>query len=213
MRMIRATLAGAMMMASSGLWADTVEDVMQTAHQVFDRMPRLAYVDHIAGRCGADLSVNDRVVYCTTLNLVFVDRATAAQPEIPYLVAHALGHAVQVQHGVADVALREILSRPDEETALRTMVESQVDCIAGFLYARAGLAPASLTDWFAAPPLAGPHWGRDPLRLGPQVLVDLPTRQTWFQTGQGADSLAACAVGEFAADLLLLAYQGESVPL
>jgi len=118
------------------------------------------------------------------------------------LVAHAYGHAVQVQHGVADFALAQIRARRSEEAMLRGLVARQVDCIAGFLVARAGLAPADLTDWMAQEPFAGTHWGRDPLRIGPQVSVGLQARADWFAAGQGGD-LAVCAPGEFTADLLL----------
>jgi predicted metalloprotease len=123
-------------------------------------------------------------------------------PEAAYLAAHAYGHAVQVQHGVADFALGQIRNRRNEEAMLRGLVARQVDCIAGFLVARAGLPNASLTDWFEDKPFAGVHWGRDPLRIGPVVSIGLASRDDWFQRGQGGD-LAVCGPGEFTADLLI----------
>lgn len=182
--------------------ADPVDDIANAARAAFDRMPMLQRVDGIAGQCGADETVNSHVAYCTSRNTVYVARATANLPQSAYLVAHAYGHAVQVQHGVADVALAQIRARRNEEEMLRGLVERQVDCIAGFLVARAGLADAALTNWFSADPLSGAHWGRDPLRVGPRVSVTLAARNDWFQRGQGGD-LAACAPGEFGADLLL----------
>jgi hypothetical protein len=103
---------------------------------------------------------------------------------------------VQVQHGVADLALREIRNRPDEEVMLRGLVERQVDCIAGFLFQRAGLSEIALLGPSGDDPLNSPHWGRDPLRIGPVVMVAVPARLQWFGVGLGGD-IAACAPGEF----------------
>ena len=187
--------------------ADPVDNVAAAAQAAFDQMPDLRRVDRIAGLCGADGTVNDQVAYCTSRNVIYVTDAAARLPESAYLVAHVFGHAVQVRHGVADVALGQIRARRDEEQMLRGQVERQVDCIAGFLVARAGLGPARLADWMTDDPLAGPHWGRDPLRVGPAVGVDLDARDTWFQRGQGGD-LGACATAEFGADLLIAALRG-----
>ena len=184
--------------------ADPVDDVAAVARAAFDQMPDVRRVTRIAGACGADETVNDQVAYCTSRNVIYVTDAAAGLPQSAYLVAHAYGHAVQVRHGVADVALGQIRARRAEEPMLRAQVESQVDCIAGFLVARAGLAPARMTDWMSDDPFAGAHWGRDPLRVGPTVGVDLATRNDWFKRGQGGD-LAACATADFGADLLIAA--------
>lgn len=188
--------------------ADQVDDVMAAARAGFDRMPRLERVAAIVGTCGADAHVNQDVVYCTTRNVVLLRDAAANRPEAPYLVAHVLGHAVQVQHGIADVALAAIRSRRDEEPTLRGYVASQVDCVAGFLMARAGQTGGALDDWFASEPFTGTHWGRDPLRVGPQVAIGMARRNAWFQRGQSAATLQDCAAGEFGAELLLRAYKG-----
>lgn len=180
--------------------ADPVDAVMAAATESFDRIPVVQRVDQIAGRCGADHSVNRQAAYCTTTNRIYLADPDAA--EAPYLVAHLLGHAVQVQHGVADVALRTIRSRPADEAVLRSYVESQVDCIAGFLFHRAGLPLADLTDWFTEDPFDGSHWGRDPLRIGPVASIGLAARNEWFQRGQAGD-IARCAAGEFGAELLV----------
>jgi hypothetical protein len=187
--------------------ADSVDRVMAAAQASFERMPRLVRVATIAGECGADDAVNQDVAYCTSLNTIFLTESAAAQSDAAYLVGHVLGHAVQVQHGVADVALREITQRRLEEQVLRGYVASQVDCLAGFLMARAELPEMSLVATFASEPLTGTHWGREPLRIGPQVAIGLKTRDAWFQRGYAAATLQDCAAGEFGADLLLRAYK------
>ncbi|MEM8538384.1 MAG: hypothetical protein AAGF56_11055 [Pseudomonadota bacterium] len=181
-----------------------VDRLQTTAKASFARMPDLVMVDRIAGNCGADDSVNEAAAYCTTTNQIFVARADASTDQTLYLIAHLYGHAVQVQHGVADFALDEIRNRPSEETMLRGLVELQVDCIAGFLIARARLSPISLQELFDDDPLAGPHWGRNPLRIGPARPVDLALRAEWFDIGQAGD-IAACAPGEFSSALLIAA--------
>lgn len=184
--------------------ADPVDDVATVARAAFDQMPDVRRVARIAGECGADETVNDQVAYCTSGNVIYVTDAVAGLSQSAYLVAHAYGHAVQVRHGVADVALAQIRTRRDEEPVLRAQVEGQVDCIAGFLVARAGQASGRLVDWMSDDPFAKAHWGRDPLRVGPTVGVDLAARDDWFQRGQGGD-LAACATADFGADLLIAA--------
>jgi predicted metalloprotease len=176
--------------------ADPLMDLPDAASQAFARMPQVVIVDQIAGNCGADQAVDDHVAYCTTSNQILVAKDTSDMPHTPYLLAHAFGHAVQVQHGVADFALREIRKRPAEEIALRGLVERQVDCIAGFLFQRAGLSRIELSGPSGEDPLNAPHWGRDPLRIGPIVTVALPARLQWFGIGLGGD-IAACAPGEF----------------
>lgn len=186
------------------LQADPVVDVADAARAAFDRMPDVVVVDQIAGVCGADDTVNAQIAYCTTSQRILLASDAYGAPEAAYLVAHSYGHAVQVQHGVADFALRQIRTRRTEEVMLRGLVERQVDCIAGFLMARAGLQQTDLATLFDADPFAGAHWGRNPLRLGPEVSVELSARAEWFAIGQSGD-LAACAPGEFASDLLVAA--------
>ncbi len=186
------------------LAADPVADVANVAAEAFDRMPRVQTVDVIAGECGADRQVNRDVAFCTSRNVIFITKTAATRPDAAYLVAHLYGHAVQVQHGVADFALAQIRARRSEEQMLRGLVARQVECIAGFLIARAGQPRAKLTDWMMQESFAGTHWGRDPLRIGPQVSIGLAERDIWFQRGQSG-RLADCAVGELSADLLLKA--------
>ena len=187
--------------------ADAVDRLMATAQASFDRMPNLARVDQITGNCGADDEVNQQVAYCTSSNTIYLNTAVR-NPQAAYLVAHSLGHAVQVQHGVADVALREITKRRSEEDSLRTYVENQVDCIAGFLIAQAGLSQNPVFAMFPNDPFPGTHWGRDPLEIGPRVTIGLEARDEWFRRGYLAPTLADCASGEFGAELLLRAHKG-----
>ncbi|MEO0932051.1 MAG: hypothetical protein AAFY14_15620, partial [Pseudomonadota bacterium] len=119
-------------------FADPVDSVEQAAKTAFAEMPRIRMVREIAGNCGADETVNIHVAYCTSQNVIFMTRAARALPQTGYLAAHSYGHAVQVRHGVADFALSQIRARRGEEVMLRGLVERQVDCIAGFLVARAG---------------------------------------------------------------------------
>lgn len=195
-----------MLMGAPG-WADPVDDVAAMADRLFPEMPRVSRVREIAGQCGADETVHPVAAYCTSQNRIFVASDAADRPETPYLVAHLFGHAVQVRHGVADVALAAIRSRRDEEDMLRGLVERQVDCIAGFLLAQAGLSAPDLTTLFTEDPLSGPHWGRDPLRIGPEVTVPVTARQEWLANGLGGD-LSRCAPGEFGSDLLVAALRG-----
>ena len=186
----------AVLVSAGAADADVIADISGAASGAFARMPPVIVVDQITDQCGADAAVDTRVAYCTTGNQILVAKAAHALPQTAFLLGHAFGHAVQVQHGVADFALREIRRRPDEEVMLRGLVERQVDCIAGFLINRAGLPVMDLTALFGNDPLGSPHWGRDPLRMGPVVDVPLAARADWFARGQDGD-IAACAPGEF----------------
>lgn len=188
--------------------AQSVVSRMETAARVnFAAMPNVRIVSQIYGECGADGAVSLRVVYCTSSNQILVAADQLALPEIGYLLGHAFGHAVQVQHGVADVALRTIRARRQDEVVLRGYVDRQVDCIAGFLVAKAGFDRGLLTDWITDDPFDDIHWGRHPLKSGPVMPVPLVDRNIWFILGQSGD-LAECAVGEFGADLLIAAHLG-----
>jgi predicted metalloprotease len=192
----------AMMFLGQVAGADPAAQVAAAAQAAFDRMPVIVRVDQIVGRCGADDSVNAVVAYCTTSNQILLARAAVGAPRTPYMLAHVYGHAVQVQHGVADFALGQIRQRRAEEAMLRGLVTRQVECIAGFLLARAGLSAFDLQDAFADEPFTDSHWGRDPLRVGPEVSIGIVARAEWLARGQQGD-LAACGPGEFTADLLI----------
>ncbi len=194
-------------MLGTAALADPVDDLVAAAGASFDRMPPVQVVPEISGRCGADEHVNDAAAYCAAENKVYLARDARIRPEAAYLVAHVMGHAAQVRHGVADVALQTIRANRDQEGALRADVTRQVECVAGFLYQRAGLGPADLTDWFDQEPFTDSHWGRNPLTVGPKVSIGLAERAAWFARGQAGD-LNACATANFGADLLLAALKG-----
>ena len=175
--------------------------IEQTANALFDNLPAVR-VGFENGECGAGEGVNPKMAYCTTENVILLREDSRHAPREAYELAHLYGHAVQVRHGVADIALREILTRPEEEAKLRGWVTRQVECIAGFIYAQSGLPAFSLTDAYVAEPLTGSHWGRDPLVVGPKVSIGLDARAAWFDRGV-TSGLSGCAVGEFGAELLL----------
>jgi hypothetical protein len=186
----------AFLVLSGAAHADVVTGITAAATDAFARMPQVVIVDQIAEHCGADQAVDAGVAYCTTGNRILVAVDTRDLPQTAYLLGHAFGHAVQVQHGVADFALQEIRKRPNEEVMLRGLVEREVDCIAGFLVQRAGLPAMDLTVLFQNDPLGSPHWGRDPLRVGPVIAVPLAARADWFARGQEGD-VGDCAPSEF----------------
>ena len=146
---------------------------------------------------------NPHIGYCTSERTIYVAPDFADRPQASYEMAHLLGHAIQVTQGVADVALREISSRRDEEDALRGMVTRQVDCVAGVLMARAGLAAIDLAAAYEAEPFTDAHWGRRPLNAGPRVSIGVAARAQWYGIGYAASDFAACTVGEMSADLIV----------
>jgi hypothetical protein len=188
--------------------ADENRAVLESASRVFDRMPQLRIEPSIVGHCDADENVNADVIYCTTANVIVMSAAAQRSDRGPYQIAHLLGHAIQVRHGIADFALGQIRARRDEEVYLRGLVARQVECLAGMLYARAGLPAAQITDWFDEEPFAGRHWGRDPLTIGPQVSIGMDARNEWFVYGQTVTTPASCAVGELPAGPLVDAFKG-----
>ncbi len=183
--------------------------VHQTASALFDEMPRLTITDDLEEECGAGRQTNPNGFYCTSRNEIYLADGARTRPQAAYEVAHLLGHAVQVKHGVADVALREITRRRDEEAKLRGWVERQVNCIAGVLMAQAGQPAINLTSAFGEEPFTDAHWGRFPVNQGPQVSIGLAAVQEWLDTGYAAGDVAVCAVGEFSSDLLVAAQRSR----
>lgn len=190
---------------ATGCAAQSVDGgVYATARALFPDLPEISDYINVDGVCGADETANDEILYCTSQNTIFIRLDSYVAPYEPYELAHVLGHAVQVQHGVADVALREITRRRDEEDKLRGWVTRQVECIAGFLFHKAELPYLDLRELYDAEPMTDRHWGRDPLSIGPRVSIGLEARAEWFDIGQQGD-LNACAVGEFGSELLIKA--------
>lgn len=83
-------------------FADDLARIEAAAKSLFDRLPEIAFVAQIEGHCGADHLVNPDAVYCTSENRIYLSASGRGREEAGYRVAHLLGHAVQVQHGVAD---------------------------------------------------------------------------------------------------------------
>lgn len=189
---------------STSACADT--SAIETAARLsFENLPEIVQVDNIMGNCGADAFVNRDAAYCTSENVIY---ARLGAENLTYKVSHLFGHAIQVQHGIADIALREVRARPGEEVALRGMVTRQVECLAGFLHAQADLPAFDLLS-LAEEPFRGSHWGRNPLRVGPQVSIGLEVRAEWFYLGYDATEIAVCSVGEITSELLEEAYIGD----
>ena len=103
-----------------------------------------------------------------------------------------MGHAIQVKYGVADIALRKITDERSREKELRGMVTRQVECIAGVLFARAGLPNANLKRLYKTEPFTQSHWGREPLSRGPKVSIGLNARAEWFSKGQKTEQFQTC---------------------
>ena len=185
--------------------------VVDAARAMFDRVPQVQVIDPEGEPpCGAGDETNEAAFYCTSDKTIYHVADFASTPQAGYEMAHLLGHAMQVEHGVADVALREISRRRDEEEALRGMVTRQVECVAGVFVARAELDPVDLAQLFEDEPFTHSHWGRSPVNEGPRVSIGLAARQEWFDIGYGARDVAACSVGEMVADLLVAAQKSEA---
>ena len=193
-------LAAATAAAASAM-ADPAEDVAAAALAAWPGMPGIREVSRIAGTCGADARVSPSAAYCTTTGEVLITPAARAAPDAAYRTAHQMGHAAQVTQGVADRALAAIRRTPQDEPALRARVERQVDCLAGVIAARAG-HPERPGALFDAEPFVGPHWGRDPLRLGPAVAIGLAARDEAFARGAAEGHPRACSDPELDGGLL-----------
>lgn len=177
-------------------------DVHATAQRLFDDLPDVQERADYTEICGIGARTNPNIAYCTTQNVIFVSESFVDRPQAAYEMAHVLGHAIQVRHGVADVALRAISSRRSEEQALRGMVTRQVECVAGVLMAQAGEAPIALRE-FVSEPFTASHWGRNPLNAGPRVSIGLGARAEWYDIGYNATDFAACSVGEMSSQLIV----------
>ena len=184
------------------------QDIGTTAQSLYSKMPSVDVVDQITGQCGATAAVNQRVVYCTSSNTIFLARGVLEEPSVGYELAHQFGHAIFVQHGVADVALAAIQANRPQEAFLRGQVSRQIDCLAGVIYARAGFPQSRLSDWFSDEPFTGSHWGRNPLRIGPKASIGLAARDDWFVKGQAGAEPSVCAVPELPIALLVDPFRG-----
>ncbi|WP_112323143.1 neutral zinc metallopeptidase [Oceanibium sediminis] len=185
--------------------ARAVSDVVEAANRSFARLPPVRLTTQIGAVCGGG-DASDLGRYCTSQNAIFIANDLEARigPEAAaYVVAHLFGHAIQVRHGVADIALRTIRAEPQNEAELRGMVTRQVACLAGFLLKRADARRPALSAWFADEPFTDAHWGREPVHAGPRVAIGIAARSEWLETGYRAADVSACSVGRISADGLL----------
>ncbi|MEO1551289.1 MAG: hypothetical protein AAFR93_12810 [Pseudomonadota bacterium] len=180
--------------------AQVLGPVVRAANAEFRRMPVVILTSRLDALCGGGTVASLLVRYCTDLNTIFVPQGLVARAGGPdharYVLAHAYGHAAQVRHGVADLALAAIRRAPAaQEGALRAAVTRQVECVAGVVLVRAtvGEVPA-LGDLYAVEPMQDAHWGRTPLAMGPKVSIGLEARAQWLRIG-ATQGLDACAVG------------------
>ncbi|MBT8412138.1 MAG: hypothetical protein KJP02_10135 [Octadecabacter sp.] len=192
--------------AGAGSALSGAEQVWYGADALWPDLPQVRRVANMAEPCGAQGAANPRIFYCTSPNLIYISEDFEQSQVSVYEMAHVLGHALQVRHGIADIALREVRRRPDEEQALRTLVTRQVDCLAGFLVAHVGLWPREFETYrFKDEPFTGAHWGRDPVRIGPQVSIGLGARAQAYDRGYEARDPAVCAMGELPIEPILTA--------
>ncbi|NNU80524.1 hypothetical protein HMH01_08730 [Halovulum dunhuangense] len=180
--------------------ARLIRPVAEVAARDLQSMPAIRLTTRMADVCGGG-DGNPLMRYCTSENVIFVaSQLGTAVPDAraaSYMLAHQLGHAVQVRHGQADLALAAIRAAPAREAVLRGMVTRQVECIAGVLHGRAfGAEGPSIADWFGAEPFTDAHWGRAPVGGGPRVSIGLGPRDEWFRRGRMAGTLSGCAVDE-----------------
>ena len=184
------------------IFADDTRAINTAARTVFDEMPQIEEVPFVDEYCGAHRGANEDIVYCTNENRIYIRAGFWEDEAAPYALAHIFGHAAQVAHGVASIAFNMIQTNPTQEAALRSMVERQVDCLAGYFFRKAGLPKTSLFDIFDREPFIGAHWGRDPVSNGPKVSIGLDARDEWFQIGQGLRTPLECNVDELSAEPL-----------
>lgn len=179
-----------------------VEALIAAAEASFPALPLVGLVQGTAALCGGGL--DGPGLYCTSERRIYLAPGDEGHRRL-YTLVHLYGHALQVEYGLADIALRRIQSDRSGEAEVRRKVESQVDCLAGVLLARAGVAMPPLDTLFETEPMTGPHWGRSPVRNGPAVSIGLAARTTWFAAGLTAGQPAACTVEDLPADLLVAA--------
>lgn len=182
--------------------ADPLE-LLTGARTVLPNQPRLVKFAEGEQPCGMGRGSNEYIGFCASLRAIYYRNDFATRPQAAYEMAHVMGHYYQVRYGVADVALREIRNRRDEEVALRALVTQQVECVAGVLMSRAGLAFVPLDQMYASEPFTDAHWGAQPLRAGPKVSIGMPLRAAAYANGYRSSDIAACGYGEMTADILV----------
>ena len=192
------------MFMASPLAADPFA-VVDGVGDLFGETPRVEQFAKGETPCGMGRQSNPHVGYCASDRTLYLVDDIQTHPEATYEVAHVLGHYLQIRYGVADIALREISARRDEEDALRSMVTRQVECLAGVMMAMADQPFVDLRDMFEDEHMTDAHWGRAPINSGPRVSIGRDARAQWYRRGYDTANVAACTVEEMSADLLVRA--------
>lgn len=187
--------------------ARALRALVSEAETTFARIPGVSLTSALADVCGGE-GANPHMLYCTSLNRIYVDAKLAQrgmpEGELIYRLAHLYGHAVQVRYGVADIALARIRADRAREKDYRGWVTRQAECVAGVLAARAyGKGVKGPGRLFDREPYTDAHWGATPVARGPKVSIGLAAREEWFAKGAAAREFSVCAVGEFGAELIL----------
>ncbi|SMY07360.1 hypothetical protein [Flavimaricola marinus] len=184
-------------------WAETpLDGLIRTATTSFPALPEVRHVPSTIDLCGGELDAPG--LYCTSEGAIYLAETPHAEQQL-FALAHLYGHGIQVQYGLADIALARILADRSQENEVRRKVTSQVECMAGVLLARAGVQMPPLTELFDEEPMTDAHWGRSPVRRGPAVSIGLALRAEWFGAGYSAGEPSACSVEDLPADLIVAA--------
>lgn len=189
--------------------AKTLRPVVQLANRTFTRMPQVQLTSRLVDLCGGGPEASLYTRYCTDLNTIYFSADLSEKlsgQAISYLIAHQYARAVQVRHGIADIALSRIKAEPANEAALRVQVSAQAACVAGVLLGRAkieGISASVLAD----DPFGKPHWGHSPISNTALSPITTAERDRWFATGHRAKDFAVCATKDFDARLILRAEQ------
>lgn len=176
-------------------------DVERAVRASLPHMPAVSYGPFAVDTCDG-ANANPVARYCTSERRIHLS-GRPRDVQTAYALAHLMGHAALVEHGIADIAWRSIRARPHEEQALRRMVTQQVECLAGVFMARAEVDIDPVIKSFTSEPFVGSHWGRRPLNRGPKVAIGLELRVNALRRGFDASAFSVCSYQEITPDLLL----------
>ncbi len=202
MRTILATCS-LMLWSTAAPAASVFEQITSVTDTIFEGLPQIRTRTRLGDVCGGDAGSGPFVRYCTSQNRIYARQSlvedAGSEAAAIYMLAHAYGHALQVRHGIADVALARIRSDRPREAEYRGWVTRQVECFAGVLWSLSTTGQGSPAGWFADEPFTGSHWGSDPVSARAQVSIGLEERDLWFRRGRDSADFASCDVAEFSA--------------
>lgn len=199
--MLRVILLFLLLWPGTSFADDWLSQLVTRTENSFPDIPPVELTSDVRSVCGGEF--DGQGAYCPSETRIVLAEGVPDDPRGPYIVSHLYGHALQVTYGVADVALAAIQSDRAREAELRGMVTRQVECLAGVLLRRADLPLPDLAALYGEEPMTGAHWGRNPVRLGPQVSIGLRARQEWLANGYSAADPARCSVEEMSSDLIV----------